>query len=62
MMTPIDERQPLLLPVVGIIREDADGDDLNATTGNITKRPEETTETRRLKARVNPRTRLKKSS
>ena len=30
MMTPIDERQPLLLPVVGI-REDADGDDLNAT-------------------------------
>ena len=31
MMTPIDERQPLLLPVVGIIREDADGDDLNAT-------------------------------
>ena len=31
MMTPIDERQPLLLPVVGIVREDADGDDLNAT-------------------------------
>ena len=30
MMTPIDERQPLLLPV-GVIREDADGDDAHAT-------------------------------
>ena len=43
MMTPIDERQPLLLPA----REDADGDDANATGkhhqtpggGNTTSKP-----------------------
>jgi len=60
MMTPIDERQPLLLPVVGI-REDADGDDLNAT-GKHHQTPGGDDRNTTLKARVNPRTRLKKSS